>query len=40
MSSENMQIVYWTGGVLLSVVLVLAIIGYALGWFSAVPGQA
>ena len=40
MSSENMQIVYWTGGVLLAVVLVLAIIGYALGWVSAVPGQA
>ncbi len=40
MSSEDMQIVYWTGGVLLAIVVVLAIAGYALGWFSAVPGPA
>ncbi len=40
MSSQDMQTLYWTGGIVLVVVVVVAIVGYALGWFGGTPGQA
>ena len=38
MSSQDMQTLYWTVGIVLVVVVVVAIVGYALGWFGATPG--
>lgn len=40
MSPEDKQTIYWTGGILLAVVVVLAVVGYASGWFSGSPGPA
>ena len=39
MVTMDQQTMYWTGGIVLAIVVVLAIAGYTLGWFTAVPGQ-
>lgn len=39
MVTMDKQTMYWTGGILIAIVVVLAIVGYQLGWFAAAPGQ-
>lgn len=38
MSPEDKHTMYWTGGIILAIVVVVAIIGYTAGWFNAAPG--
>jgi len=39
MSSEDKQTMYWTAGIVLAIVVVIAIIGYQSGWFAGTPGN-
>lgn len=37
MSPEDKQTLYWTAGIILAIVVVVAIVGYQSEWFNARP---